>query len=239
MLSTQFIASAVVCAAGIANAAYSIGDTFDSSNFFSEFNFFDGADPTEGYVSYASANVANSSGYAGYSNNAVYLGVDHTTVNPTGGRGSVRVTSNKAYTHGLFIADISHMPGGICGVWPAFWTFGPNWPASGEIDIIEGVNSQTTDAITLPLSPTQTATPATQAQAALWEQQTLKAMAPASMPTEEVCTPWSGHPLPLKFTSFLATPSLPTSLPALQTQALGEVPLLLSLAVDVISTRTS
>jgi len=62
------------------------------------------------------------------------------------------LSSNKAYTHGLFIADIAHMPGGICGVWPAFWTFGPNWPASGEIDIIEGVNTQATDAITLHTS---------------------------------------------------------------------------------------
>lgn len=50
---------------------------------------------------------------------------------------------------GVFIADIAHMPGGICGTWPAFWMFGPNWPASGEIDIIEGVNAQTTDSITL------------------------------------------------------------------------------------------
>ena len=52
----------------------------------------------------------------------------------------------------LFIADIAHMPGSDCGVWPAFWTFGPNWPASGEIDIIEGVNAQTTDSITLHTS---------------------------------------------------------------------------------------
>lgn len=41
------------------------------------------------------------------------------------------------------------MPGGICGTWPAFWTVGPNWPNSGEIDIIEGVNSQSTNAMTL------------------------------------------------------------------------------------------
>ena len=44
------------------------------------------------------------------------------------------------------------MPTG-CGVWPAFWMFGPNWPASGEIDIIEGVNNQATDSITLHTSP--------------------------------------------------------------------------------------
>jgi hypothetical protein len=75
-------------------------------------------------------------------------------VNPAGGRASVRLTSNKAYTHGLFIADISHMPGGICGVWPAFWTFGPNWPSSGEIDIIEGVNGQNTNQVTLHTSAT-------------------------------------------------------------------------------------
>jgi len=44
------------------------------------------------------------------------------------------------------------MPGGICGTWPAFWLFGPDWPDSGEIDIIEGVNAQSTDSITLHTS---------------------------------------------------------------------------------------
>ncbi|RDL38303.1 Glycoside hydrolase family 16 protein [Venustampulla echinocandica] len=146
------LGASAICAAGIANAAYSVKDTFDSTNFFSEFNFFSGDDPTGGFVEYVSAAAANLTSLAGYSNNAVYLGVDHVTSNPAGGRSSVRVTSNNAYTHGLFIADIAHMPGSTCGVWPAFWTFGPNWPSSGEIDIIEGVNDQTTNDITLHTS---------------------------------------------------------------------------------------
>jgi beta-glucanase (GH16 family) len=54
----------------------------------------------------------------------------------------VRLTSKNSYTHGLVILDLAHMPGGVCGTWPAFWMVGPNWPNSGEIDIIEGVNSQ-------------------------------------------------------------------------------------------------
>jgi beta-glucanase (GH16 family) len=146
------LGASVVCVAGIANGSYSLVDSYDVTNFFSEFTFFTGPDPTGGYVDYQGAVPANQSGLAGFSKGAVYLGVDHKTVNPAGGRNSVRVTSNKAYTHGLFIADIAHMPGGICGTWPAFWTFGPNWPNSGEIDIIEGVNAQQTNSITLHTS---------------------------------------------------------------------------------------
>lgn len=143
------LGASIVCAAGTAKLAYSIVDTYDDTNFFTDFSFFTGADPTDGFVDYQGAIPANQSSLAGYSNGAVYLGVDHTTMNPTIGRKSVRVSSNKSYTKGLFIADIVHMPSSTCGVWPAFWTFGPNWPDSGEIDIIEGVNLQLTDSITL------------------------------------------------------------------------------------------
>lgn len=137
--------------AGVAQA-YVIEDTFDVSNFFDEFTFFTATDPTHGSVKFASAVQANTTGLAGYSGNAIYLGVDHTTVNPAGGRPATRVTSNKPYNKGLFIADISHMPGGICGVWPSFWMVGPNWPSQGEIDIIEGVNTYATNAVTLHTS---------------------------------------------------------------------------------------
>ena len=146
------LSASVACVAGITNSSYTIADNYNSTNFFNEFSFFTGQDPTGGFVDYQGGAPANQSGLAGYSNGAIYLGVDHKTVNPAGGRNSVRVTSNKAYTKGLFIADIAHMPAGICGTWPAFWMFGPNWPNSGEIDIIEGVNMQTSNSITLHTS---------------------------------------------------------------------------------------
>jgi hypothetical protein len=48
------------------------------------------------------AGTANSTALAGISDSAVYLGVDHTTMNPSAGRASTRVSSNNAYTHGKF-----------------------------------------------------------------------------------------------------------------------------------------
>ncbi|RFU25701.1 hypothetical protein B7463_g10631, partial [Scytalidium lignicola] len=132
--------------------AYALVDNYNAGNFFSEFNFYTGADPTHGYVDYQSQSNAQSQGLINTNNNQVYLGVDTTSYKPPNGRASVRVSSNKAYTHGLFIADIAHMPGDLCGIWPAWWLFGPNWPSSGEIDVIEGVNLAGTDQITLHTS---------------------------------------------------------------------------------------
>jgi len=44
------------------------------------------------------------------------------------------------------------MPEG-CGTWPAVWELGPNWPNGGEIDIVEGVNNQPPNSITLHTGP--------------------------------------------------------------------------------------
>ncbi|ESZ93101.1 hypothetical protein SBOR_6531 [Sclerotinia borealis F-4128] len=150
------IGAALILAAGSASAAYTLTDSYDHTNFFSEFSFFSGPDPTSGLVAYQPAVEASKSSLAGYTNNAdlksVYLGVDHTTkLSGTAGRASTRVSSNKAYTHGLFIADVAHMPEG-CGTWPALWSFGPDWPSRGEIDVIEGVNAGTTNQMTLHTS---------------------------------------------------------------------------------------
>lgn len=62
------------------------------------------------------------------------MGVDTTKTysSSSTGRDSVRIQSKNKYTHGLFIADMSHMPCSACGTAASFWTFG-----TGEIDIIE------------------------------------------------------------------------------------------------------
>lgn len=128
--------------------SYTLADSYTTSNFFDEFDFYTGTDPTNGFVKYQSASTASADGLAGYSEGGIYLGADYKTANPSGGRASTRVSSKKSYNHMLLVADVNHMPAG-CGTWPAFWSFGPDWPGSGEIDIIEGVNSQTSNEITL------------------------------------------------------------------------------------------
>lgn len=151
-------AGRLLLAAAIFNLAkaadYRLVDSFDQSNFFGKFEFFSGPDPTKGFVKYVDIFTADRTGLAGYVRDGVYLGVDfenHTTT----GRPSVRVISKKSYTKGLFIADIAHMPAGVtdegsCGLWPALWTVTKgDWPAGGEIDLIEGVNTQSNNSIVL------------------------------------------------------------------------------------------
>lgn len=120
-------------------------ETWQGKDFFDYFNFYTGADPTNGWVNYLDQSSAESSGLVKVTEKGtIYIGVDHdTTLSPSGkGRDSVRVGTHKYYGQSLVIADIAHMPGNVCGSWPAFWTVGREWPSDGEIDIIEGVNMQ-------------------------------------------------------------------------------------------------
>ncbi|KAI1107542.1 glycoside hydrolase family 16 protein [Jackrogersella minutella] len=153
MTFTKLFGGALALGAAAQAATYTIQDTYDSTNFFDGFDFFNLPDPTNGFVKYLSATEANAQSLAGYANNGVYLGVDANTTNPVGGRASVRVSSKKTYTEGLIIADIAHQPAAACGSWPAFWTVGPNWPYNGEIDVIEGVNMATNTTYTLHTGP--------------------------------------------------------------------------------------
>ena len=103
----------------------------------SGWNFFTDADPTHGLVNFVDGDAAKKLAYV-QSDNTVVLAVDDSDGIPVGGkRNSIRISSKKAYTRGLFVADIFAMPHG-CGVWPAYWSLGTgkDWPNAGEIDII-------------------------------------------------------------------------------------------------------
>jgi hypothetical protein len=135
-------------------ANYTLAKDYFATEFFSNFDFFTGEDPTHGFVKYVDENTANSTGLVGYAKTeqtpyAAYLGVDMTNVAPQG-RPSVRILSKDTYNHVLVVADFGHMAFGA-GVWPAFWALGTSspWPAAGEIDIVEGVNSQSSNRMTL------------------------------------------------------------------------------------------
>lgn len=106
-------------------------------------------------MNYVNRDIAHSTGLINASaSNGIYMGVDHTNVAQQPGRKSVRIESKKTYQHGLVILDLAHMPASTCGTWPAFWMLGKGatWPANGEIDIIEGVNTQATNQVALHTS---------------------------------------------------------------------------------------
>jgi hypothetical protein len=152
-MSSSLTVGLSVALAGLAKADYSVRQVYDASNFFEAFEFFNGPDPTHGFVEYVDAQTAADNNLAGYfEDGSVFMAVDSTTQFPANGRRSVRLSSRDSFTHGLFIADIAHMPDSICGSWPAYWMFGPDWPSSGEIDIIEGVNTQSSNSVTLHTS---------------------------------------------------------------------------------------
>ncbi|KIK48339.1 glycoside hydrolase family 16 protein [Suillus luteus UH-Slu-Lm8-n1] len=133
------------------NKTYTIQDLYQGQDFMNEWDFFTGTDPTGGNVNYQSKSDAQSKGlaYVNDCDNSTVLAVDSTSTVASGGkRDSVRITSQKSYNSGLFVIDASNMPVG-CSTWPSFWTVGPNWPSAGEIDIIEGVNNQATNQMTL------------------------------------------------------------------------------------------
>ncbi|EEQ86361.1 hypothetical protein RJZ56_006804 [Blastomyces dermatitidis] len=135
--------------AKLSTGAYVLQDDYQPSNFFDDFAFFDGPDPSNAYVTYVDKSKALRDGLASNNNDFVYLGVDHQNVARGRGRESVRLETKKSYKHGLIVADISHMPGNICGTWPAFWATGATWPDDGEFDIIEGVNKQNKNVVAL------------------------------------------------------------------------------------------
>lgn len=132
-------------------ATWSLVDNYSGSTFFDNWNFFDYADPTNGYVDYLSKAdaVAANLTYVNSAGQAV-TAVDSTNDYANGtNRPSVRLQSKKSYATGLVLWDIEHMPVG-CAVWPALWSNGPGtWPAGGEIDLLEGVGDSVINTISV------------------------------------------------------------------------------------------
>jgi hypothetical protein len=127
-----------------APTTYSLVKDFQAgtSNFFNNFKFYTGPDPTNGFVNYLSQTDATN-GWLAYNWNGVsYFGANSWDYAPNG-RSSVRLESKTSFTEVLIIAQFNHVPGSDCGLWPAFWTSNlSNWPTGGEIDILEGVNNE-------------------------------------------------------------------------------------------------
>jgi hypothetical protein len=130
-------------------AGYGLVKSFVGDSLISGFNFISGVDQSHGYVSYQAKDAAKSAGLWDVKNDTVVIRADYEAVtDPKGeGRMSVRIESEETWTHGLFIGDFAHMPKPACGVWPAFWAYGDDWPNNGEIDIIEGANLAQTNLI--------------------------------------------------------------------------------------------
>lgn len=116
-------------------AAYTLADDYTGDKFFSGFDFWNEADPTNGFVKYQSEADAITHNLVGYLRDdqipggqanvsSILIGVDYENKADDIGRPSVRLEGKKGYDEGLLIADILHMPGESDGSWPALWLLG-------------------------------------------------------------------------------------------------------------------
>ncbi|TFK57679.1 hypothetical protein OE88DRAFT_1619908 [Heliocybe sulcata] len=137
-----------------ASSNWKMIQSWQGQSFFDGWDFWDTADPTNGIVDYLSQSDATAKGLASISSSGTALMKVDTTNNlsSNANRASIRITTQASWTLGLVIMDAVHMPTG-CGTWPAFWSNGPNWPAGGEIDVVEGVNDYTNNQATIHTNP--------------------------------------------------------------------------------------
>lgn len=128
VVAAAAIAPLISQVAAVTGSTYVLQQEYSGANFFDGFDFYAWDDPTNGNVTYVDWEDATALGLIVATDGApAYMGVDYWTENAVGGRKSVRISSKMSITHGLVISDIAHMPGGICGTWPArmciIWPF--------------------------------------------------------------------------------------------------------------------
>ncbi|KAF9479575.1 glycoside hydrolase family 16 protein [Pholiota conissans] len=132
---------------------YTLSESIIGYDFLEAFDFQAITDPTHGRVNYLSRSDALSKNLVKTSRNSFIMRADYTTIlSPDGpGRDSVRIISKKTYNATVMIFEMRHMPEG-CGTWPAIRTKQASPPNTGIIDILEGVNNQRFDQVTLHTS---------------------------------------------------------------------------------------
>jgi len=160
MFNTISLASAALGVANLLHVAtaqnptYSMVFNHQGANFFNNWNFYNGWDVNNtGQVEFQSQDEAQQLGLISLNSAGnTIIKVDNTTSgvgNASFLRPSVKILTDYTLTSGnLLLFDAVHMPFG-CSVWPAFWSQGPAWPDDGEIDIMEGVNLQVNNDISL------------------------------------------------------------------------------------------
>ncbi|KAF8859291.1 hypothetical protein BDZ45DRAFT_650284 [Acephala macrosclerotiorum] len=140
----------------VAQSGYSLVAEFSGASFFDNFDFVTVCPLLHFLIFYVDYQTAYDDGFISTDDSGVtYLEIDSTTVlNPNGvGRDSVKIVSKQSWTHGLVITDLNNMPGGVCGVYGRHYLAGPD-AASGEIDIITGINNAAYNEMTLFSQPT-------------------------------------------------------------------------------------
>ncbi|KAK8844602.1 hypothetical protein IAR55_006449 [Kwoniella newhampshirensis] len=142
------------------NLGWELQIAYEGNSFFDGWDWYSGTDPSHGLVQYQDWPFAFDQNLAFFTSDGIPgLQADHWSSLPVGSpRNSVRISSKGLFAGGLFIIDLALMPWG-CGVWPAFWTLGYEgpWPATGEIDIVEGIQAMTTNHTTPGCTTNQTA----------------------------------------------------------------------------------
>ncbi|KAI6177795.1 Endo-1,3(4)-beta-glucanase [Aphelenchoides bicaudatus] len=139
----------------IVQSKYVLLDNYmEKGKFADKFNFQAIKDPFGAYVEYLTRNDAVEQGLFKESfDGSVYIGVDSKNKVEDGrpGRKTVLLQSVKDYKDGLFVVDIAHAPASICSTWPMFilWGAVENWPGCGQINIIEGVNTNKNNTMSL------------------------------------------------------------------------------------------
>ncbi|KIY42968.1 glycoside hydrolase family 16 protein, partial [Fistulina hepatica ATCC 64428] len=120
---------------------WTIQSSLTGEDFINFFNFDSGQSDNDGVANYVDG-VTEGLVYTN-SDGQVVIAVD--TTEYVSLRNSVRMVSATTFnpsTSSLFIFDVEQIPA-VCGVWPAIWFTGTDWPADGEIDVVEGVNEYT------------------------------------------------------------------------------------------------